>query len=82
MDLLERHQPKATLSASGRAVERLPMLARDALRRGHEVSAHGWRWESHDGLDEAEERSRIARTVAAIEGATGVRPVGWHTRSP
>jgi allantoinase len=81
MDLLERHQPKATLSASGRAVERLPMLARDALRRGHEVSAHGWRWESHDGLDEAEERSRIARTVAAIEGATGVRPVGWHTRS-
>ena len=25
---------------------------------------------------------RIARTVAAIEGATGVRPVGWHTRSP
>src|SRR6516164_478277 len=73
---------KATVSASGRAVERLPMLARDAIRRGHEVEAHGWRWESHDGLDEAEERGRIARTVAAIEGATGVRPVGWHSRSP
>jgi peptidoglycan/xylan/chitin deacetylase (PgdA/CDA1 family) len=82
MDLFERHHVKATVSASGRAVERLPMLARDAVRRGHEVSAHGWRWESHDGLDEAEERGRIARTVAAIEGATGVRPVGWHSRSP
>jgi peptidoglycan/xylan/chitin deacetylase (PgdA/CDA1 family) len=82
MDLFERYHVKATVSASGRAVERLPMLARDAVRRGHEVSAHGWRWESHDGLDEAEERGRIARTVAAIEGATGVRPVGWHSRSP
>ena len=46
---------KATVSASGRAVERLPMLARDAIRRGHEVAAHGWRWESHDGLDQAAE---------------------------
>ena len=46
---------KATVSASGRAVERLPMLARDAIRRGHEVEAHGWRWESHDGLDQAAE---------------------------
>ena len=82
MDLFERHHVKATVSVSGRAVERLPMLARDAVRRGHEISAHGWRWESHDGLDKAEERSRIARTVAAIESATGVRPVGWHTRSP
>jgi len=82
MDLFERHHAKVTVSASGRAVERLPMLGRDAIRRGHEVAAHGWRWESHDGLDEAEERDRIARTVAAIAGATGVRPVGWHTRSP
>jgi allantoinase len=82
MDVLGCHGAKATVSASGRAVERLPMLARDAVRRGHEISAHGWRWESHDGLEEAEERGRIARTVAAIEGATGVRPVGWHTRSP
>jgi peptidoglycan/xylan/chitin deacetylase (PgdA/CDA1 family) len=82
MEVLERHGVKATVSASGRAVERLPLLARDAVRRGHEVSAHGWRWESHDGLDEAAERDRIARTVAAIASSTGVRPLGWHTRSP
>jgi peptidoglycan/xylan/chitin deacetylase (PgdA/CDA1 family) len=57
-------------------------LAADAARRGHEVSAHGWRWESHDSLDEATERQRIAQCVAAIRQATGTRPVGWHTRSP
>ena len=32
-------------------------------------------------MSEEVERQRIARTVAAIAKATGVRPVGWHTRS-
>jgi peptidoglycan/xylan/chitin deacetylase (PgdA/CDA1 family) len=32
-------------------------------------------------MEEAIERQRIAWTVAAIEAATGTRPVGWHTRS-
>ena len=81
MNILDRHDVKATVSACGQAVSRLPMLAADAARRGHEVSAHGWRWESHAGLDEDAERSRITRTVAAITSATGMRPVGWHTRS-
>lgn len=82
MDVLGRHGVRATVSAAGRAVERLLLLARNAAQRGHEVSAHGWRWESHDGLDEAAERDRIARTVAAIAAVTGIRPVGWHKRSP
>ncbi|WP_296526506.1 polysaccharide deacetylase family protein [Rhodoplanes sp.] len=81
MDLLDRHGVTGTVSACGRAVERLPEIARDAVRRGHEVAAHGWRWESHAGMDERTERERIARTVRAIAAATGQRPVGWHTRS-
>jgi peptidoglycan/xylan/chitin deacetylase (PgdA/CDA1 family) len=32
-------------------------------------------------MDEASERTAIARTVATIERVTGQRPVGWHTRS-
>ncbi|WP_245294776.1 polysaccharide deacetylase family protein [Rhizobium rhizosphaerae] len=51
------------------------------MARGHEVSAHGWRWESHAGMEEAAEKLAIARTVEAIRAATGVRPIGWHTRS-
>jgi peptidoglycan/xylan/chitin deacetylase (PgdA/CDA1 family) len=82
MELLGQHNAPVTVSSSGRAVERVPLLARDAVRRGHEIAAHGWRWEGHADLGEAEERDRIARTVAAIKAVTGVRPVGWHTRSP
>ena len=81
MDIFDAHGVKATVSACGRAAERTPALMRDAIARGHEVSAHGWRWESHAGLNEAQERDRIGLAVAAIEAATGVRPVGWHTRS-
>jgi peptidoglycan/xylan/chitin deacetylase (PgdA/CDA1 family) len=81
MDVLAAHEVQATVSACGRAVERLPALARDAIARGHELAAHGWRWESHAGMSEEVERQRIARTVAAIAAASGVRPVGWHTRS-
>lgn len=81
MDLLDAYGVKATVSACGRAVERTPELARDAVKRGHEVSAHGWRWESHAGMAEAQERVAIRRTVATIEQVTGTRPLGWHTRS-
>jgi peptidoglycan/xylan/chitin deacetylase (PgdA/CDA1 family) len=81
MDLFDDYGVKTTVSACGRAVERSPQLARDAIRRGHEVSAHGWRWESHAGMDESTEREAIARTVQVIAEVTGQRPLGWHTRS-
>ncbi len=80
-ELFSRFGGQFTLSACGRAVEVSPWLARDAVERGHEVSAHGYRWETHAGLAEEVERARIAQTVQTIERAVGRRPVGWHTRS-
>lgn len=81
MEVLERFGVPATLSACGRALEVSPWLAADAIRRDHEVSAHGYRWESHARMAEDEERAVIARAVKAITAAAGTRPVGWHTRS-
>ncbi len=81
LDLLDGFGVKATFSCCGRAVANTPLLAREPLARGHEVSAHGWRWETHAGMAEAEERAVIAGTVAAIEQACGQRPLGWHTKS-
>jgi peptidoglycan/xylan/chitin deacetylase (PgdA/CDA1 family) len=80
-DTFERFNVPISLSSCGLAVERTPQIAQDAVRRGHEVSAHGWRWESHARMTPDEERRNIARTVAAIKKATGQRPLGWHTRS-
>ncbi len=77
----EAHDVRATFSTCGRAAIRLPWLIRDAVTRGHEVSCHGWRWESHAGMDRDQEGQIIARSHGAITEVTGVPPVGWHTRS-
>lgn len=71
----------ATLNACGRALEATPWIAMEAVADGHEVAAHGWRWERHAGMDEMTERSAITRTVDAIERIAGAPPLGWHTRS-
>ena len=78
---LRRFGVTATLNACGRAIALSPWIAREAVADGHEVSAHGWRWERHVYMDEATERAAIARTVEAIAAAAGTPPVGWHTRS-
>ncbi len=81
LDAFGAHGMKATFSSCGRAVAANPHLAAAPAAEGHEVSAHGWRWESLANMPEAQEREVIAATVAAIEKAAGTRPVGWHTRS-
>jgi peptidoglycan/xylan/chitin deacetylase (PgdA/CDA1 family) len=81
LDAFSQHGMRATFSACGRAVAANPFLAQVPHAAGHEISAHGWRWERHANMDEATERAVIARTVAAIREATGEAPLGWHTRS-
>lgn len=80
-DTFDRWQAPMTVSACGLAVERSPWLAQDAVARGHEVSAHGWRWQSHADMTPEQETQSIHNCIRAIEAATGKRPVGWHTRS-
>jgi allantoinase len=45
-----------------------------------EISCHSYRWERHAEMAEAHEREIIAKAVDCIQKATGVRPVGWHTK--
>ncbi|CAN5653359.1 allantoinase PuuE [soil metagenome] len=80
-ELFAAHGVPFTLSACGRAVERSPWLAQHAVAAGHEVSAHGWRWQKGIALDPAQEREAIRRTRDTIAAVTGRAPVGWHTRS-
>ena len=80
-DAFDHHSVKATFSTCGRAAERTPWLIQDAVARGHEVSCHGWRWETHAGWDADRERAVIAKTHATLTEIAGVAPVGWHTRS-
>lgn len=82
MAALSQYNVPATFSTCGRSAQRLPWLLADAVSKGHEVSAHGWRWEQHAGMSSEDEERIIAKTYRAIKSASGgVAPVGWHTRS-
>ena len=80
--LLEKYGASVTANCCAEALALSPWLAEDLVRRGHEISSHGYRWTSHQYMSEKEERESIAKAVATIEQACGRRPVGWHTRSP
>jgi allantoinase len=79
--LLAERRVSATMNASARALAVSPWLAQQIVEDGHEICAHGWRWERHANLPEDEERAVIARAYEAIREASGKPPVGWHTRS-
>lgn len=82
LDALARHNTPATFMMCGRAAERSPEFARACIEAGHEAALHGWRWASHVEFDDPElERAEIRRGRAAIEAATGQRPVGFMCRS-
>ena len=81
MELFDRYGAKAQMNCCARALTLSPWLARDMAARGHEIACHSYRWERHANMDEAQERDVIARCVAEIREAAGVRPLGWHTRS-
>jgi allantoinase len=69
----------ATVFAVGMALERNPPAAAAMVEAGFEIAAHGWRWIDYQYVDAATEREHIRLAVAAIERATGSKPLGWYT---
>jgi peptidoglycan/xylan/chitin deacetylase (PgdA/CDA1 family) len=62
-------------------VARVPSLAAEAARRGHELAFHGWRWRPHADYPTREaEATDIDRSIAVIEAASGERPAGFFCR--
>ena len=70
-----------TVFACALALERNPAAVAAIRAAGHDICCHGWRWEKHWLLSEAEERDHIARAVASLERMMGARPLGWYCRT-
>jgi putative urate catabolism protein len=77
--LFERFGFPLTVFAVGMAVERYPEAVQAMAAAGHEICSHGYRWINYQDVDPAIEADHVRRAVAAIESATGTRPVGWYT---
>ncbi|WP_084112568.1 polysaccharide deacetylase family protein [Belnapia moabensis] len=83
LGLFNRFGVKATFSCCGRAVAVTPVLAAVPAAAGHEVSAHGWRWEMLAGMPEAQERTVMAaRPSATVATASGANAPPYGTGRP
>lgn len=72
LEILDRHQVKATLFLIGKFVQQRPDLARALVAAGHAIGNHTW---DHPNLilcSSAEVRRQLQQTQQAIFDATGV----------
>ena len=77
--VLDKYGIKPTLALDKAVADHYPFLIKEGQRRDAEFIAHGLsrRRLIHIGMSEDEERQYIRDSIAAVEQATGKRPVGW-----
>ncbi|HEX6511040.1 MAG TPA: polysaccharide deacetylase family protein [Chloroflexota bacterium] len=84
MDVLDRHQVKASVLVNGLVCELFPETIREAKRRGHELACHQWDQSVHPVTYKTreEEGDAMRRAKAAIERLMGEPIVGYMSQGP
>jgi peptidoglycan/xylan/chitin deacetylase (PgdA/CDA1 family) len=80
LDVLDHHRVKATFFMIGRNVERYPEVARDVLRRGHEIGNHSYSHPKLVLMTPRRVRKEIEDTDALLRGIGVAGPI--HFRPP
>ncbi len=75
LDLLKKHNVKATFFMQGSHVARYPSLAREVARQGHVVANHSYTHPDFTQISASQADREITRTNQAIRSATGKTPV-------
>ncbi|MDX6431797.1 MAG: cytosine/creatinine deaminase [Streptosporangiaceae bacterium] len=78
LQLLERHELRATFFVPGYSAERYPELVRRIAGAGHEIAHHGYLHEAVRGMSPADEAAMLDRGLEALERVTGLRPTGYR----
>lgn len=81
LDLLDRHDVKATFFVLGWTAERFPDLVREIARRGHEVGCHSYGHPEVFHLSRDEFRADSERALAALARAGVEKPAGYRAPS-
>ena len=76
--LLSERGMTATVMGCALALERNREACAAIREHGYDVCAHGWRWERHQNLSEADERERIRNTVISLQNQLAELE-GWVT---
>lgn len=81
LDLLKRHDVKASFYVPAVAALLHPDEQRRVVAEGHEIGIHGWIHELNSVLPYETERDLMFRSTDTLEKITGIRPVGLRTPS-
>lgn len=86
LDLWDKHHIKVTSHTIGTAAKNNPALAKEIVKRGHELSGHGLSWTPQYMMEYEEEKKFIKDGTDLIRQVTGVTTMGyncnWLRRSP
>ena len=74
LEVLDRHEVKATFFLIGRFVQQRPDIARALVDAGHTVGSHTWDHPNLIFCSSAEFRRQLQQTQQAIFDATGIEP--------
>lgn len=80
LDLLERHDVKASFYVPGFTATNYPWLVSQIHDAGHEIGHHGWVHEQAGEVSLDAQRDIYEKGASALEAITGSRPLGY--RSP
>lgn len=78
LDLLARHEIRATFFCPGYTAERYPDMLRRIRDAGHEIAHHGYLHEAMQGITPQQEADVLDRGLNALETVAGVRPLGYR----
>jgi polysaccharide deacetylase family protein (PEP-CTERM system associated) len=78
LDLLDRHDARATFFVLGWIADSNPDLVREIVARGHEVASRGFYHRPPNNLTPEEFREDLRRSNDAIERACGQKVVGYR----
>ena len=81
LDLLERHQIKASFYIPGFIAETNIDLVKTIANSGHEIGHHGYMHEPPATLTELEESNILDQGTEILTNLTGARPVGYRSPS-
>ena len=79
LELFRSREVPLTLFAVAMALERNPKVAEVAMKDGHEICSHGYRWINYHGMPIEQERAHMAQAIEIQKKLTGERPLGWYT---
>lgn len=78
LDLLDRHQVRATFFIVGELARNDPELVRDVHQAGHEVASHGWSHRRVLEMTPDEFRHDLRQSKDVLEQITGEAVVGYR----